>query len=161
MKTYTIKELEEITKLPRRTIRYYVSRGIVPPPTKGANSVYEESQLNRLLFARKLQGINMTLEQIYIYMKNLTDAEVKEKLSDAANHQPAQNKLRETMAEYVENYKGDEQKQEKNQKASRAALPLTEHLELEYYEPVDRETVELMNKIKDLCREEQAKKQQK
>lgn len=69
-KDYTISELEKLTGLTRRNIRFYVSEGLLPPPSgSGVAASYSEDHLERLkmimsLSARhiKLAGIKEILE---------------------------------------------------------------------------------------------------
>ncbi len=69
-KGYTISELEKLTGLSRRNIRFYVSEGLVQPPSgSGVAASYSEEHLERLkmiitLSSRhiKLAGIKKILE---------------------------------------------------------------------------------------------------
>jgi DNA-binding transcriptional MerR regulator len=60
-----ITELEAHSGVPRRTIRLYISRGLLAGPLKsGRDAVYGKEHLNRLLEIRKLQSDGLTLREI-------------------------------------------------------------------------------------------------
>ena len=163
MAEYSISQLEQMTKLSRRTIHYYASCGIIPPAVgKGAKSTYDERHLNRLLFAIKMHKMNMTLEQIRILLSTMTEQEVEAELRQNQTEQDSVHRINETVKGLQENEKnGSVEKEEEKDRKKRAAFLLTDHLELVYYEPVDRQTVELMYKIKQLCQEESEREKEK
>ena len=62
---WTLGELAEMTGLSRRTIRYYISRGLLPGPLKaGRGSRYGAEHLERIRRIRELQERGMTLAEI-------------------------------------------------------------------------------------------------
>ena len=62
---FGIGELVQAAGVPRRTIRYYVQRGLLPPPEgAGRGHYYRESHLERLLGIKELQGRGMGLAEI-------------------------------------------------------------------------------------------------
>jgi DNA-binding transcriptional MerR regulator len=65
-KTYSLTELAQASKLPERTIRYYIKNEILPPArAMGKKAYYDESHLVRLLAARRLQkDFRYSLSQI-------------------------------------------------------------------------------------------------
>ena len=155
MAEYSISQLEQMTKLSRRTIHYYASCGIIPPAMgKGAKSTYDERHLNRLLLAIKMQKMNMTLEQIRILLSTMTEQEVEAELRQNQTEQDSVHRIKETVKGLQENEKNRRVEEETKDQRKRAAFLLTDHLELVYYEPVDKQTVELMYKIKQFCQEE-------
>lgn len=158
MAEYSISQLEQMTKLSRRTIHYYASCGIIPPAVgKGAKSTYDERHLKRLLLAIKMQKMNMTLEQIRILLSTMTEQEVEAELRQNQTEQDSVHRIKETVKGLQENEKNRRVEEETKDQRKRAAFLLTDHLELVYYEPVDRQTVELMYKIKQFCQEEMEK----
>jgi len=65
MRKYSIGEISEITGLSRRTIRYYLQRGLVPPPLgAGRGRYYTKSHLARLKKIIGLQAGGMFLDEI-------------------------------------------------------------------------------------------------
>lgn len=62
---WTLAELAEETGLSARTIRYYISRGLLEgPPVAGRGAVYGAPHRDRLLEIKKLQGEGRMLAQI-------------------------------------------------------------------------------------------------
>ncbi len=64
-KEWTLKELAEEAGVPERTIRYYISRGLLAPPLRGGRgAAYGESHKNALARIRRLQAKGMMLDEI-------------------------------------------------------------------------------------------------
>lgn len=62
---YDINDLAEQMGTPRRTIRYYVEIGLLPPPEgAGRAAMYGDEHLERLAAIKRLQSQGLTLEQI-------------------------------------------------------------------------------------------------
>lgn len=58
-------ELAERADVPRRTIRYYISRGLVSGPLRsGRDAVYGKEHLDRLDKIKQLQSEGLTLREI-------------------------------------------------------------------------------------------------
>ena len=58
-------ELAEVSGVPARTIRFYIARGLLPPPLVGGRSAcYGEEHLKELDRIKTLQGQGQTLAQI-------------------------------------------------------------------------------------------------
>lgn len=63
--SYSVADLSSTTQLPRRTIRYYVQIGLIPPPHgSGKGARYGIGHLERLLKIRRLQTEGFSLERI-------------------------------------------------------------------------------------------------
>lgn len=63
--TYTIGALEDETGLSRRTIRYYIARGLLGGPLKaGRNPVYTVQHLERLREIQRMQAEGLPLAEI-------------------------------------------------------------------------------------------------
>ena len=63
MKKYTIAEISILTGFSRRTIRYYIHKNIIEPPSgRGRGGFYYNSHLSDLLKIRSLQekGLNLS-----------------------------------------------------------------------------------------------------
>ena len=62
---YSISELEEATGVNRRTIHYYIARGLLPPSYgSGLAARYQDSHRLRLLLVEVLKRANLRLEGI-------------------------------------------------------------------------------------------------
>lgn len=67
---YTIGELVQATGVSRRTIRYYVQLGLVPPPKgAGRGHYYEEEHLERLNRIREFRDRGFSLERIRMVLE--------------------------------------------------------------------------------------------
>ena len=72
---YGILELVQASGVPRRTIRYYVQRGLLAPPEgAGRGHFYRLSHLERLLRIRELQDKGFGLEEILTVFEDPGDA---------------------------------------------------------------------------------------
>ena len=64
-KKYSIKELAELANVSRRTVRYYVQKGLLDPPKgQGRGSFYDSSHLSRLIEIRDLQQKGVSLSNM-------------------------------------------------------------------------------------------------
>lgn len=82
---YKVSELADKAGVTKRTIHYYISKGLLlPPKGSGVNSVYDDSHLERLLLIKKLQSEFMPLNKIreYILENPNEKAEVKLETDD-------------------------------------------------------------------------------
>ena len=62
---YGIRELVQASGISRRTVRYYVQRGLIPPPEgAGRGHYYRPEHLEKLLAIKELQGKGLGLEEI-------------------------------------------------------------------------------------------------
>jgi len=62
---FTLVELSEVSGVPARTIRFYIAKGLLPPPVVGGRSAcYGERHLKELERIKTLQGQGQTLAQI-------------------------------------------------------------------------------------------------
>jgi DNA-binding transcriptional MerR regulator len=63
--TYKLEELAKAAGTSPRTVRYYVQRGLLPPPVfKGKDSAYGKDHIVRLRAIKKLQGDYLPLDAI-------------------------------------------------------------------------------------------------
>ena len=54
---YKISELANKAGVTKRTIHYYISKGLLlPPEGNGVNSLYNDEHLQRILLIKKLQA---------------------------------------------------------------------------------------------------------
>lgn len=62
---WTLPELAEESRIPARTIRYYIARGLLPGPVvAGRSATYNSRHLERLQVIRKLQREGRMLAEI-------------------------------------------------------------------------------------------------
>lgn len=86
---YSIRELVDATGVPRRTIRYYVQRGLIPAPEgAGRGHFYTDGHRIRLERVRALQAQGRSLDEIAA----LLDAEERD--SSTAAPRAAGDRLR-------------------------------------------------------------------
>jgi DNA-binding transcriptional MerR regulator len=64
-RNYSIGELADLAGVSTRTIRYYVSEGLLPPPVvAGPNSRYSDAHLDRLAIINRLKEQYLPLKEI-------------------------------------------------------------------------------------------------
>ena len=74
---YKVSELAEKAGVTKRTIHYYISKGLLfPPKGAGVNSLYSEEHLERILLIKKLQESYMPLSKIRDYLNENPKGEV-------------------------------------------------------------------------------------
>lgn len=66
---YKVSELAEKAGVTKRTIHYYISKGLLlPPEGTGINSLYNDEHLERILLIKKLQAEYVPLNKIREYI---------------------------------------------------------------------------------------------
>lgn len=81
--TYRISELAEKAGVTKRTVHYYVGRGLLPPPEgAGVGSTYNEEHLVKLKLIKQLQERYYPLDRIRNVITNMTLEEAKRQLAD-------------------------------------------------------------------------------
>src|SRR5713101_5680023 len=74
---YGIEELAELGGVTRRTVRYYVQRGLLPTPLgTGRGPHYTPAHLQRLMHIRKLQETGVPLADIAARLDGVPQASV-------------------------------------------------------------------------------------
>ncbi len=64
-KVYRIGELASLAGVTRRTVHYYINKGLIPPAEgAGVSSYYTEDHLNLIMLIRKLQESYLPLDEI-------------------------------------------------------------------------------------------------
>ena len=67
---FTISELAERTGLTRRVVRFYVQRGLIPPPKgRGRGSHYAGVHLERIMQIQEWQAAGHSLEEIKVLLE--------------------------------------------------------------------------------------------
>jgi DNA-binding transcriptional MerR regulator len=84
----TIEDLAELVDVPVRTIRFYITEGLIPGPEgRGKATTYTEEHLLRLRLVRRLAEQRVPLTEIKAQTDPLTLAEVKALLQEQAAHE--------------------------------------------------------------------------
>jgi DNA-binding transcriptional MerR regulator len=80
---YTISELASIAGVTPRTVRYYISLGLLPPPDQaGPGTRYSEGHLQRVRLIRRLQDAHLPLAEIRRQIGSMDDGAVTAALTD-------------------------------------------------------------------------------
>jgi DNA-binding transcriptional MerR regulator len=78
---YDIFELERLTGIPPRTIRYYISRGLLAPAYgRGPSATYDQGHLTRLRMIARLKDQRRPLDEIRERLARMTDEDVEAEL---------------------------------------------------------------------------------
>ena len=79
---YKLDELAAAAGVPVRTVRYYVQRGLLPPPVfRGRDTSYDEGHLARLSLIKRLQDERfLPLDAIAAELVGLDDAAIAKEL---------------------------------------------------------------------------------
>jgi DNA-binding transcriptional MerR regulator len=81
--SYTIDSLSETVGIPIRTIRFYISEGLLPGPgARGKAATYSEEQLLQLRLIRRLVEERVALAEIRERLASLTTEEMRGLLAD-------------------------------------------------------------------------------
>lgn len=68
---YKVSELAQKAGVTKRTIHFYISKGLLMPPKgSGVNSLYDDTHLNRLALIKNLQSEFMPLNKIREFILN-------------------------------------------------------------------------------------------
>jgi DNA-binding transcriptional MerR regulator len=79
----TIEELAEQVDIPIRTIRYYITEGLLPGPEgRGKGAIYREEHLLKLRLIRLLSQQHMPLAEMYHLLNRLALAEIRTMLAE-------------------------------------------------------------------------------
>ena len=80
---YKVSELADKAGVTKRTIHYYISKGLLlPPEGSGVNSLYNDDHLQRILLIKKLQAEYMPLNKIREYILENPAEKVQKKAKD-------------------------------------------------------------------------------
>lgn len=97
-KQYRIGELSELTGVTRRTIHYYLGRGLLPPPEgAGLGTTYSDEHRYRIQLIKKLQDTFLPLDEIKKRITGMSQSQVE----DALKNEFLQASLNEPIAEYM------------------------------------------------------------
>ncbi len=85
---YTLAALTEAAGVSVRTVRYYISEGLLPPPIgAGPSSHYTDAHLNRLAVIGRLKDAYLPLKEIRRRLTGLDDAEVAALLAEEGDRE--------------------------------------------------------------------------
>ena len=80
---YKVSELADKAGVTKRTIHYYISKGLlIPPEGSGVNSLYNDEHLQRILLIKKLQAEYMPLNKIREYILENPTEKVQKKAKE-------------------------------------------------------------------------------
>lgn len=81
---YSLQELADAAGVSTRTVRYYITEGLLPPPVQaGARSYYTRHQLDRLLLIGLLKDAFLPLKEIRRRLAALGNDELRQALEEA------------------------------------------------------------------------------
>jgi len=88
-KQYRISELAEIAQVSKRTVHYYIARGLLPSPEgSGLGTLYSDEHLFRILLIRKWQTQYLPLEEIKSRINALSLEDIQKILTNNESIQP-------------------------------------------------------------------------
>lgn len=104
---YKVSELAEKAGVTKRTIHYYISKGLLlPPEGTGINSLYNDEHLERILLIKKLQAEYMPLNKIREYIlenpKEKVRKSAKEVKAKVINKEEKEVYIRENICDVFE-----------------------------------------------------------
>ena len=104
---YKVSELAEKAGVTKRTIHYYISKGLLlPPEGTGINSLYNDEHLERILLIKKLQAEYMPLNKIREYIlenpKEKVHKNAKEMKAKVINKEEREVYIRENICDVFE-----------------------------------------------------------
>ena len=87
---YDLADLCRAGGVTTRTVRYYISQGLLEPPdSRGPKARYGDGHLQRLRLIKRLQRRHLPLAEIRQMLDELSDAGVDEAIGEAASEQPS------------------------------------------------------------------------
>ena len=110
---YKVSELADKAGVTKRTIHYYISKGLLlPPEGSGVNSLYNDEHLERILLIKKLQSEYMPLNKIREYIlenpKEKVENEAKEVKADVIRSEEQEVYIRENICNIFELHYSEE-----------------------------------------------------
>lgn len=100
--SFSIEQLADLVDVPVRTIRYYITEGLLPGPgSRGKAATYRADHLVRLRLIRLLTERRVPLHEIRQVLDNLTPAEVAEMLARETHQTQAEQQARMVPKAFV------------------------------------------------------------
>lgn len=100
----TLEELAEQTELPVRTIRYYITEGLLPGPEgRGKAAAYSEEHILRLRLIRLLSQQHMPLAEMHRLLNRLSLIELRTLLAEEEQQVREKTQVRQSPSpqEYI------------------------------------------------------------
>jgi len=90
MPTYTLTDLAKLADVTPRTIRFYITSGLLPSPgQQGPSTRYDDAHLELLRVIRKLQNAHLPLAEIRARLRSITNQEMASIASSPDDDTPA------------------------------------------------------------------------
>ncbi|WP_322552629.1 MerR family transcriptional regulator (plasmid) [Priestia megaterium] len=111
MKTYTIKEVSQMTGISNHTLRFYEKEGVVPfvKRDESGNRIYDDENMEWLNFVVALRATGMPLSEIkqYVNWYKEGDSSLSERKQMMINHKAKIEQQMRELYKYLEqiNYK--------------------------------------------------------
>ena len=86
----SLQDLATEARVTPRTVRYYISEGLLPSAERGPGAKYGTDLLYRLRLIRQLQRSHLPLAEIRRRLRELTDEQVRELLDSPASQAAAE-----------------------------------------------------------------------
>jgi DNA-binding transcriptional MerR regulator len=86
----SLQDLATEARVTPRTVRYYISEGLLPSAERGPGAKYGRDLLYRLRLIRQLQRSHLPLAEIRRRLRDLTDEQVRELLDSPASQAAAE-----------------------------------------------------------------------
>ncbi|APR84196.1 HTH-type transcriptional regulator cueR [Minicystis rosea] len=84
MTSFRLEDLARAADVSPRTVRYYVQRGLLPPPEfRGKDTTYGAEHLSRLVAIKRLQQARLPLEEIAARLASASPAELERLAAEA------------------------------------------------------------------------------
>lgn len=116
---YSLTELADLAGVTPRTVRYYMSQGLLPSPgSSGPGAKYDDAHLGRLRLVRKLQREHLPLAEIRQRLEGLDDTTIATLAEEPAAAHPQDSAL-----DYIRRVLGPPQVQP-NRTLARKAPPM-------------------------------------
>jgi DNA-binding transcriptional MerR regulator len=99
---YTLTELAELAGVTPRTVRFYLSQGLIPSPgVTGPGVTYGAGSLDRLRLIRRLQREHLPLADIRRQLAGLDDEQIAGLVAAATGEGPSPTEPADTALDYV------------------------------------------------------------
>jgi DNA-binding transcriptional MerR regulator len=81
--SYSLDELTSLADVTTRTVRYYITEGLLPPPaTIGRNARYTQEHLDRLRLIARLKEEFLPLKEIRTRLQSMTPEEIRDEADE-------------------------------------------------------------------------------